>query len=134
MNKDSKIEMRKKLVMQIQKLAQKVGHTPTNQEIIEARICSYITIRNYFGGLIEFQKAAGLKPSAPGRRLMVTVTKEECMHELKRIIKKLKRMPSRDDLAIHAKYSPEKFKALVGGIKEIARMNELRRLLGYQLV
>ncbi len=119
---------KEELLYDLKKLARKLGHTPSAAEIQVSGIACWLTYHYRFGSMRKAQQLAGLKPNERGFGHHLRISKKECMDELKRVVIKLKHMPTGDELALHAKLPIFTIKRLVGGIKVIAQIKVLRRL------
>lgn len=114
------------LVIELQELAKKLGHTPTKKEWRSFYGHSFGTIKDHFGSWRNFVVAAKLskgKLTVGGRR---AIPKKDLIKDLQTVAKKLKKSPTIAEYEEHGKFSSGTMRKYFGSWKNAATVAGLK--------
>lgn len=107
-------EIKEKMIKELQRVAKKLGKTPTAEEINKHGEYFSSTYMRFFGSWVNAIKLAGLKP----RRYYKKISMNEAKKELRKLEKKLGHIPSERDNRKHGKYSSALYWKKFGSFKK----------------
>jgi hypothetical protein len=94
---------KEQVISTLQRLATELGRAPTREELEQMSGISPAVVRKYFTRHRAAVRAAGLEPAptGPGR----VIQNEDLLEDWGRVMRELKRMPTRTEYASAGKYS-----------------------------
>jgi len=108
------------LISELNRLADKLGRTPTAHHMTKLGEFSVDAYQNHFGSWNDALEAANLEPNVE-----IDVSREELLTELQNLSNRLGRSPTREELASMSKYSAEPYKYEFGSWNDALRAANL---------
>jgi transposase-like protein len=114
---------KEKIIEELKIFAQKIGHSPTYNELMKNYRGLFEAIKAYIGTLNEAKKLAGLECYYEDREFW---TKEKVIQKLKEITLKLGHSPTQKEII-------KENKKLVGAIRRFGGLNKLKKEIGLKI-